>query len=185
MLPLAFNLKGVPVIVVGAGEVGARKARELLDAGAVVTVIAEELLVPVPEGVARVERRRYRKGDLSSFWLVVSATGDPETNDEIVREASDERIWLNVVDDPNRSSFYYMALHRQGEVTVAVTTDGASPALAQEVRDRVANALPANLSAVAETLRKERAALHERDESTEGIDWRVRIRELMRNDASS
>lgn len=182
MLPLTFRLDSLPVLVVGAGAVGARKAAQLVEAGAKVTMIAEEFLVPAPSGVAHLEHRRFRRGDVKGFWLVVSATGDPGVNDEIVREAHEERVWLNVVDDPPRCSFYFMALHRQGEVTVAVTTEGASPALAQEIRGLVAERLPVNLGEVAATLRGERRELHERGESTEGRDWRPRLRELLAAD---
>jgi siroheme synthase-like protein len=179
VLPLAFQLDGVDVLVIGAGRIGARKATQLIEAGARVTVLSEEILAPLPEGVARIENRTYARGDLHGFFLVVSATGDPLVNDVVVNEARDERVWLNVVDDPERSSFYFMALHRQGDVTVAVSTDGAAPALAQEVRTMIGEALPNNLARVASTLREERRQLHERGDSTENFDWRPRIRELL------
>jgi precorrin-2 dehydrogenase/sirohydrochlorin ferrochelatase len=179
VLPLAFKLDGVEVLVIGAGQIGARKATQLTEAGARVTVISEEVLVPLPEGVTLLEKRRYARGDLRGFFLVVSATGDPLINDVVVEEAREERLWLNVVDDPERSSFYFMALHRHGDVTVAVSTDGAAPALAQAVRTLVAKALPSNLASVASTLREERRQLHESGTSTESFDWRPRIRELL------
>ncbi len=185
MLPLAFKFDSVPVLVVGAGRVGARKAEQLIEVGAMVTMIAEEFRQPVPQGVFHVEQRRYRQGDLHGFLLVVSATGDLAINDEIVAEARDERIWLNVVDDPARSSFYFMALHRQGEVTIAVTTEGAAPALAQEIRTLAAQRLPNNIGEVAATLRDERRAVHERGASTEDVDWRTRIRQLLGSDATN
>jgi len=179
MLPLAFRFDDKEVLVVGAGLVGVRKAQQLLESGARVTVIAEEFLVPLPEGLSHVEQRRYRRGDLRGYWLVVSATGDATTNDEIVREASEERVWLNVVDDPERCTFYFMALHRQGDVTVAVTTEGAAPALAQEIRNLAAERLPTNLGEIANTLREERRLVHEQGASTENQDWSARIRELL------
>ena len=179
MLPLAFAFEGKLVLVIGAGQIGVRKAQQLIDQGAVVTVIAEEILVPLPEGVANVEQRRYQRGDLRGFWLVVSATGHSEVNDDVVREANEERIWLNVVDDPDRCSFYFMALHRQGDVTVAVTTEGAAPALAQEIRSLAASRLPNNLAEIAVTLRAERRAVHDQGASTENVDWRPRVRELL------
>jgi siroheme synthase-like protein len=183
MLPLAFKFESRAVLVIGAGRIGARKAEQLLDAGARVTLIAEEILAPLPEGLAQVEQRRYRRGDLRGFWLVVSATGDAATNDEIVEEADEERVWLNVVDDPTRCTFYFMALHRQGDVTVAVTTEGAAPALAQEIRNLAADRLPANLGEIADALREERRVLHERGDSTENRDWPARIRELLATNA--
>lgn len=182
MLPLAFKLDGLEVLVIGAGVIGARKAAQLIEAGARVTVISEDVLTPLPAGVVNVERRRYERGDLRGFSLVVSATGDAATNDLVVGEARDERLWLNVVDDPARSSFYFMALHRQGDVTIAVSTAGAAPALAQEVRTLVADALPDNLASVASSLRDERRQLHDEGTSTEGVDWRPRIRELLNGD---
>jgi siroheme synthase-like protein len=182
VLPLAFKLSGVPVLVIGAGVIGARKAAQLIEAGAQVTVITEEVLSALPEGVAYVEQRRYARGDLRGFSLVVSATGDAAVNDVVVEEARQERLWLNVVDDPERSSFYFMALHRQGEVAVAVSTAGAAPALAQELRTLIAHALPDNLASVANTLRDERRQVHQEGTSTEGIDWRARIRELLGTD---
>jgi precorrin-2 dehydrogenase/sirohydrochlorin ferrochelatase len=179
MLPLAFKLDGVDVLVVGAGVIGARKAAQLVDAGARVSVIAEEVRAVLPDGVVSVEQRSYRTGDLAGYFLVVSATGDPAINDLIVAEARDARLWLNVVDDPDRSSFYFMALHRQGDVTVAVSTGGAAPALAQAVRSLVAERLPSNLADVATRLREERRALHESGATTENLDWRSRIDELL------
>jgi siroheme synthase-like protein len=169
MLPLAFNLDGLDVLVVGAGVIGSRKAAQLIDAGARVTVIAEEVRAALPDGVVSVEERAYRPGDLAGFFLVVSATGNTATNDLIVAEAREARLWLNVVDDPERSSFYFMALHRQGDVTVAVSTAGAAPALAQAIRSLVAERLPGNLAEVATTLREERRALHESGATTENL----------------
>jgi siroheme synthase-like protein len=185
VLPLALRFDDKEVLVVGAGRVGIRKAQQLLEAGAKVTVVAEAILGPLPQGLARVEQRRYRHGDLRGYWLVVSATGDALTNDEIVREADEERVWLNVVDDPERCTFYFMALHRQGDVTVAVTTEGAAPALAQAVRDLAAERLPTNLGEIADTLRQERRLLHERGASTEGLDWPSRIQELLSAESSA
>ena len=179
MLPLAFDLRGKAVLVVGAGRIGAGKAQLLVDAGANVTVIAREVLSAPPGEITSVERREYRSGDLHGFALVVSATGDAPTNDLIVADARDEGVWLNVVDDPARSDFYFTAVHRAGDVVVSVSTSGASPALAQEIRSIVRAALPDNLEQVAQLLRSERAAMHGAGRSTEGHDWRPRIRQLL------
>jgi siroheme synthase-like protein len=184
-LPLAFKLDGAPVLVIGAGVIGARKTQQLLDAGAVVTVISDDVSPHLPMGVAHVERRRYRHGDLHGFLLVVSATGDAKVNSEIADEARDQGVWLNTVDDPDRSTFFFTALHRDGEVTVSVTTNGAAPALAQYVRDLVAAALPTGLARVADDLRRERRRLHDDGVTTEGIDWRRRIEELVSGVARS
>ena len=179
MLPLALKLTGKDVLVIGAGRVGTGKAGLLVDAGARVTIITRDVLAELPRGLTSLEEREYRDGDLRGYALVVSATGDAATNDRVVYEARRENIWLNVVDDPQRSDFYFTAVHRAGDVTVSVSTEGASPALAQEVRSMIARSLPDDLADVAQTLRRERDDLHDRGTSTEGIDWRPRIRELL------
>ena len=182
MLPLAFNLVERPVVVIGAGSVGAAKARLLVEAGARVTVIARDVPVAPTDGIASLEVRNYRPGDLAPFVLCVSATGDPQINDVIVDEARRTRTWLNVVDDPSRSDFFFTAVHRDGDVMISVSTQGASPALAQEIRSMVRERLPTNLGATAAQLRAERDAMHARGESTEGFSWRARITELVENE---
>jgi precorrin-2 dehydrogenase / sirohydrochlorin ferrochelatase len=179
MLPLAMKLSGKPVLVVGAGRIGTGKATLLVEAGARVTMVSREQLAPLPLGLASYEARAYRLGDLKGYALVVSATGDPAVNDLIVDEARAEGIWLNVVDDPGRSDFYFTAVHRDGEVLVSVSTEGASPALAQVIRTLIRERLPRHLGSVARQLRAERAALHTSGESTEGVDWKPRIQELL------
>jgi precorrin-2 dehydrogenase/sirohydrochlorin ferrochelatase len=179
MLPLAMKLSNKPVLVVGAGRVGVGKATLLVEAGARVTMMSMEQLAPLPLGLASYEARAYCRGDLKGFSLVVSATGDPDTNDLIVAEARAEGIWLNVVDDPERSDFYFTAVHRDGEVVVSVSTEGASPALAQVIRTLIRERLPRQLGSVARQLRVERAALHTSGDSTEGVDWKPRIHELL------
>jgi precorrin-2 dehydrogenase/sirohydrochlorin ferrochelatase len=179
VLPLALNLVDKDVLVIGAGRIGSGKASLLVDAGARVTIIAREVLAELPRGLASLEARDYRDGDVRGFALVVSATGDDAVNDRVVADAARERVWLNVVDDPKRSDFFFTAVHRAGEVTVSVSTEGASPALAQELRTMIAERLPDNLGAVAAQLRQERADYHANGTSTEGLDWRTRIRELL------
>ena len=179
MLPLAMKLANKPVLVVGAGRIGTGKATLLVEAGARVTMLSLEQLAPLPVGLIAYEARAYRRGDLKGYALVVSATGDPTTNDLIVEEARAEGIWLNVVDDPARSDFYFTAVHRDGEVLVSVSTEGASPALAQVIRSLIRERLPGHLGSVARQLRAERAALHSSGDSTENIDWKPRIHELL------
>ena len=185
MLHLATNVEGQPVLVIGAGAIAAHKSGLLVDAGALVDVIAAELLAPLPEGVRSVEVRPYHPGDLDGYFLVVSATGSTETNDQIVAEAEHRRIWLNVVDDPERSNFYFAATHRSGEVVVSVSTEGGSPALGQILRDRIAASLPENLDEVVARLRVERRAMHARGQSTEGFDWVPQILAMLDPDGSA
>ncbi len=178
MFPLVADLAGRRVVVVGAGAIGARKAHQLVEGGAAVTVVAQEVLAPLPQGTTLIERE-FRDEDLDDALLVVSATGRPDVDDTVVVAARARNVLVNVVDDPRRSSFYFTAVHREGDVVVAVSTEGASPALAAWVRDRLAAALPRGLARVAQRLRAERARYHDEGSSTEGLDWPTRISALV------
>ncbi len=179
MFPLVVDLRQRRVLVIGAGRVGVDKAAQLIECGALVTIITKEILATPPTGVEEIMVRAYQRGDLEGALLVVAATGDALVNDEIVSEATSRNVLLNVVDDLERSNFYFTANYRDGDVTVAVSTAGSSPALAQWVRNAVAAALPKNLALVATRLRAERNALHEANESTEQRPWMRRVEELV------
>ena len=171
MLPLIVELTGRRVLVVGGGTVGLRKAAQLVSEGALVTIITTELLGPVPDGVAEVLLRPFQPGDLEGFIFVVAATANGAVNDLIEAEARERATFINVVDDLSRGDTYFAALHRQGEVVVAVSTSGSAPALAQYVRDLIATALPAYLGETAAILKQEREALHAAGHSTEHRRW--------------
>jgi len=129
------------VVVVGGGAVAARKVTALLEAGARVTVISPDLspgLVALVEtGQIAAFRRPYRDGDLEMAFLVIAATDDVETNQAVWREADRRGCLINVVDDPSHSNFIVPAVVRRGEVTVAISTGGDSPALARRLRERL------------------------------------------------
>jgi precorrin-2 dehydrogenase/sirohydrochlorin ferrochelatase len=182
MFPLVVDLRNRRVLVIGAGRVGAQKIDQLLNAGATVSVIADDVRTPLAPEIASLVVRPYERGDLAGAFLVVSATGDPQVNDLIVAEALELNILLNVVDDAARSNFFFTAVHRDGDVVVSVSTQGASPALAQWVRNVVAVTLPKNLASVARRLRAERDAIHVNGKSTENLEWMRRVQELIDQD---
>jgi siroheme synthase-like protein len=178
--PIALRVEGRRVLVVGAGRVGASRAHQLVRAGARVTVVATEILAPLPiEAV--VHRRRYRRRDAKRALLVVAATGDERVNDRIVRDVERRQGLINVVDDPKRCSAYFMAQCERGDVTVAVSTRGSSPWLAGHVRDLVEAALPDDLADLAAALGERRRQLHAAGESTEGLDWSAIVEEWRRS----
>lgn len=168
--PIALRVEGRRVLVVGAGRVGASRARQLVHAGARVTVVATQILAQLPSE-AEVHQRRYRRRDAARALLVVAATGDDRVNDRIVRDVQRRHGLVNVVDDPARCSAYFMAQAERGDVTVAVSTRGTSPWLAGHVRDLVEASLPDDLADLAAALGERRRQLHAAGESTEGLDW--------------
>jgi siroheme synthase-like protein len=140
--PVFLDLRARPCVVIGGGAVAVDKVRGLLDAGARVTVIAPAVvdLLEALAGERRIvlHRRPYRPGDLKGVFLAIAANGDRDTRAAIWREAEAERVVLNSVDDAAHCHFIAPAVHRRGDLVVAVSTAGKSPALAVRLRDRIA-----------------------------------------------
>lgn len=138
LFPMFLKLENRECLVVGAGTIGEPKIRSLLVAGATVRVIAPQARPAVAEwarlGVLRWEPRDFEPKDLEGAFLAVAATSLPEVNDAVFREAQSRGILCNAVDDPERCDFYYGALVRRGDLQVAISTGGQSPALAQRLR---------------------------------------------------
>ena len=132
------DLEGRSVLVVGAGRVAHEKASGLLDCGAAVTVVAPEVAPEVAALPVEVLRRRYRSSDLDGRFLVVAATSDTAVNRRVFADAEARALLCNVVDVPDLCSFILPALHREDPITIAVSTGGASPVLAQRLRDEIA-----------------------------------------------
>jgi siroheme synthase-like protein len=175
--PVALLLQDRSCLVVGGGQIAERKARGLLAAGARVHVVAKEVLPPVQAlagvaGVASIEERPYRRGEVAAYWLVVAATGDGEVNKAVYEDAEAAKVWVNSADDPASCSFILPAVARQGPVTVAVSTSGYSPALASWLKGHAAEHMGPELAELAEWLAEARAKLKAQGRSTEDVDWR-------------
>jgi len=148
------DLEGRSVLVVGAGRVAHEKVSGLLDCGAVVTVVAPEVSPEVEALPVELLRRRYRPSDLSGRFLVVAATADTAVNRRVFADAEARALLCNVVDVPELCSFILPALHREDPITVAISTGGASPALAQRLRDEIAKVVRPEHAALAVRLRE-------------------------------
>jgi precorrin-2 dehydrogenase / sirohydrochlorin ferrochelatase len=134
-----LDLTGRRCLVVGVGATAREKVDGLAGAGATVT---------------RVDPEAYSASDLDGVWLVVVATSDDELNRRVSAQANERRIFCNVADVPHLCSFILPALHRRGPITLAVSTAGASPALAQWLRDRFAAQVGAEHEQLAEELQR-------------------------------
>lgn len=168
--PVVLDLRGVDVLIVGGGRIAARKARSLLDAGAAVTAVAPRFDDEFPADTIRINRA-YEPDDVRGRMFVISATDD-DTGAAVAVDAAAAGIWVNVADDPERCTCHLPAVLRRGTVAVAVSTGGASPALAGWIRDRIAEVIGPEVGIAAESLAAHRAGLHARGRSTEQIDWR-------------
>jgi precorrin-2 dehydrogenase/sirohydrochlorin ferrochelatase len=187
LYPVGLILRGRRCLVVGGGRVAAGKVRSLLAADAEVTVVAPVIDPGIASAGPRVscQFRPYRRGDVDEFRFVIAATDDPAVNQAVWEDAESAGIWVNVADDPERCSVTLPAVVRRGPVTVAVSSDGRSPALSRWVRDRIAGTLPDGLAEVADTLAAERQAIRAAGGSTEGRDWARRIDELLAESTSN
>lgn len=179
LYPVGLVLAGRPVLMVGGGAVAERKVAGLVAAGAVVTVVAPMVRDDVAAMAAVVHRRPYRTADLDGFRLVMCATDDPAVNQQVFDDAEARGMWSNVADEPSRCSFTLPSVHRAGDVTIAVATDGRSPALARWLRRWIAAKLPAGVATAAVALGDERDRWHREGRSTEGHDWTPMIESLL------
>lgn len=137
-----LRLAGRKCLVVGGGEVGLEKVEGLLACDATVTLIAPEAIEPLrelaAEGSIQWLAREWQPSDLDGAFLVIAATDDSDVNIRIFEEAERRAMLVNVVDVPPLCNFILPAIVRQGPLAIAISTQGASPALAKRIRDEVA-----------------------------------------------
>lgn len=139
LFPLFLKLENRPCLVVGAGAIGEAKMQSLLEAGAAVRVVAPRATPRVQEWAASGAigwlPRKFVPADLDGKFLAIAATSSVAVNDLIFREARRRGVLCNVVDDPPRCDFFYPAVVRRGDLQIAISTNGKSPALAQRLRE--------------------------------------------------
>ena len=137
--PVFLDLTGRSCVIIGGGEVAERKIGTLLECDCRITLISREVTSAIQEWADRGDiiwqSRDYQAGDLKGAFLVIAATDQPHTNQAITREAETERALLNVVDNAPLCTFIAPAIVKRGEVTIAISTGGASPALSRKLRE--------------------------------------------------
>jgi siroheme synthase-like protein len=153
----------VTALVVGGGAVAARKARALAEAGAPVRVVAvavgEEVRTLATRLPVTLVEREYRAGDIADATLVVAATSSREVNARVAADAHRLRRLVNVVDSPAEGSFVTAAVHRAGDLVIAVSAGGV-PGAAARIRDAIAERFDARYAAaLASLLRLRRRAM--------------------------
>ncbi|MGH2727385.1 MAG: precorrin-2 dehydrogenase/sirohydrochlorin ferrochelatase family protein [Actinomycetota bacterium] len=141
-------------LVVGGGVVALEKIRGLLDCGARVTVVAPRVLDELRALDVEVLERPYHASDLDGHFLVIAATSKRDLNREIYRDAKARSLLCNVVDVPQLCSFILPAVLRRDPIAIAVSTGGASPALAQRIRDDIAELIGPEHAELAMRLRE-------------------------------
>ena len=175
-LPLFLDLSDAPCLVIGGGEVAARKIRSLIHVGARVTVVAPVLADTTAEIAKRhdldVARREFEETDVRGQLLVIAATGDADVNRRAFAACRERRVLINTVDDAALSTAIFPSIVDRGPVTVAVSTGGTSPTLARRIREQIEALLPAATGRLAEFLGGRRARVRE---AVPDIDARRRL----------
>jgi siroheme synthase-like protein len=135
------DLHGRSVLVVGAGRVALEKTQGLVDCGARITVVSPDVDPAFEELPVRIVRREFGPGDVDGHVLVFAATNRRSVNRRVSAASAASFTLCNVADDPELCSFILPAITRRDPIVVGVSTGGASPALAQRIRDDVADLL--------------------------------------------
>ena len=144
--PAFLDLQGLGCLVVGGGQVGERKVKTLSACGAVVHLVSPELTPfldeEVRQGRVRLLAPAFLPEHLEDMFLVIGATDDPEVNQRISLEARTRNILCNIVDKPRECNFIVPSQVHRGDLVIAVSTGGRSPALAKKIRQDLENLFP-------------------------------------------
>ncbi|HET7711235.1 MAG TPA: bifunctional precorrin-2 dehydrogenase/sirohydrochlorin ferrochelatase [Thermoanaerobaculia bacterium] len=139
--PIFIDVEDRDVVIVGGGDVCARKADTMLRYGARVTVVAPDFSPDIEAHAAadrlKIRRKRWEEDDLEGAVLVIASTDDPEVNTKIAAHCRRLRIPVNVVDVPELCEFIVPAIVDQGSIHLAISTEGKSPALARTIREEL------------------------------------------------
>jgi len=184
--PIFLNLQDRRCVVIGGGKVALRKIKVLLDCGAKVTMISPE---PHPEivrlskkKVIRLIQRDYRKEDLNGAAVAFACTDAKETNRRVAEDSKKRRVPVNVTDDPGLSEFIIPSFFRRGDLTIAVSTAGVSPALAKKIRKNLEKRLGKEYASLVSLIGEVRSALKKRGCAVDGEAWQkvLELRSLMK-----
>lgn len=155
--PVNLELEGKRCLVVGGGNVALRRVKTLTGSGAQVVVIAPQIKDEIRSiDSVRCKQRKYQLGDISRYWLVFACTDSALVNKIVCQEAEQAGIWANNARQDYRGSFSVPAVGRKGFITLSVSTTGASPGLAKQLRDIFYSQLSPQIVASAESLAKKK-----------------------------
>ncbi len=185
LLPIFVKLAGRKCLVAGAGTVAEAKIASLLEAEAEVRVVApqanERVRALASSGALRWDEREFQTSDLDGIFMAIAATSDPDINASVFEHSRQRSVICNSVDDPPHCDFYFSANVRRGDLQVAISTAGQSPAVAQRLRDEIERALDPGLGEWLEdvgALRREILARYPASEERKRLLQRLAFREV-------
>lgn len=183
--PVFIELQDRRCLVIGGGGEAQRKVEGLLAAGGRVDIISpaltEDLQRLLSEGkIASWQQRDYREGDVEGYEVVMVATDDGVVNAQVSAEGKRRRVWVNAADDTENCDFILPAVIRRGNITLAASTSGTSPALARRLREELEAYLTEDMPALAELLAEVRVDLRSRGIRPDVEVWQDAIDEELR-----
>ncbi|HEY2990019.1 MAG TPA: bifunctional precorrin-2 dehydrogenase/sirohydrochlorin ferrochelatase [Candidatus Binatia bacterium] len=174
--PIFVNLTGRRCLVIGGGAVAERKVEGLLQAGANVALVSPDLTATLAAWAEDKKithfARDYRPGDLTGYRFAFVATDDPKVNLAAYHEGRERGVLVNVADDPAHCDFILPSVLRRGELTVAVATDGSSPALSRAIREELEQYFTDDYAVLSRIVAEVRRELRERGSSAGPEIWR-------------
>ncbi len=173
--PMFLNIGGRRCVVVGGGRVALRKVKALLEHGASIEVISPDLCPElnklVETGEVKVLRRHYQPGDLQKALIAVAATDNSDINQQVIKEAHDKSVLVNVANDTEHSDFIVPSYLRRGGMTIAVSTAGKSPALARKIRARLEKEFGEEYISLVNLIGEVRAEVRQQGIKVSNDDW--------------
>lgn len=170
--PVNLLLSGCKVLVVGGGRVATHKIDGLRAARALVTVVAPRVdptLLHHPD--VTVVERPYRPGEVADYRLAIACTDNPAVNAQVAADGEAAGVWVNSADDPANCHFHLPAVARRDPIQIAISTGGASPAMASWLRRRIQAELDQHYTTLLDLLTETRAELRARVGSSEHQGW--------------
>jgi siroheme synthase-like protein len=173
--PIFLDIAGKPVVVIGGGNIAHVKVVGLLRAGADVTVVSPELNADMAalsaQGRFRHVERDYEPGDLEGYKLAFVATDDRSVNSTVADEGKARKVWVNAVDDPPYCDFIMPGIAQKGDLIIAISTSGRSPAMARKMREEIEAFLTDDWAAMLELAAEVRTELREQGKLIDADIW--------------
>ncbi len=183
--PVFLDLAGKTVVVIGGGNIAHQKMENLIKVGANVTVVSPDLNEPMAalkaEGRFRHIQREYQPGDLEGYTLAFVATDDRAVNSTVADEGKARGVWVNAVDDPPYCDFIMPGIVQRGDLVIAVSTSGRSPAMARKMREELTDFLSEEWVAMLELAAEVRAELRSRDVMVDSDTWNAALDDELRH----
>jgi precorrin-2 dehydrogenase/sirohydrochlorin ferrochelatase len=173
--PLFLKVKDKKCVVIGGGEVAERKVKGLLEQSARVEVISPGITPYLrqlaEQGKITVAEREYHPGDLKGSLLAIAATDSSRVNKEVAQEGEREGILVNVVDDPEQSTFIVPSVVQRGDLRIAISTGGHSPALARKIRQELEHHFPPEYALLLPLVSEVRQQLRHEQQTVDSEVW--------------